>query len=71
VTSLDEVTHVLLSDGWHAVADQSFGLDFTPEAIWRGGFVFRDDVPFTPESAVVSGPLASVIAVRTTTPCRR
>ena len=33
---VDDITHVLLADGWHTVHDASFGID-SYELIWREG----------------------------------
>jgi hypothetical protein len=33
---VDDITHVLLADGWHTVHDASFGID-SYEFIWREG----------------------------------
>jgi hypothetical protein len=35
-TDLDEVTEVLLTDGWHYVQEQSFML-YTYEYVWQRG----------------------------------
>lgn len=66
---IDQITAVLLPDGWHPVADQSFDLDDAYWQVLRGGeekpaagFVFRK-----PGGGWVAGPLASVLAVRTNT----
>lgn len=71
----DMVTEVLLADGWHTVADDSFTIDayefhWNDQLLLRGGQV--DGVPstgfaFTDEHKgdVITGPLTSVLAVRT------
>lgn len=72
--NVDLVTEVLLADGWHAVADDSFTLDsyefhWNDQLLLRGGQV--DGVPSTGfffiehMGDVVTGPLTSVLAVRT------
>jgi hypothetical protein len=33
---VDDITHVLLADGWHTVHDASFGID-SYEFMWREG----------------------------------
>jgi hypothetical protein len=33
---VDDITHVLVADGWHTIHDASFGID-SYEFIWRGG----------------------------------
>ena len=38
---VDDITHVLLADGWHEVHDASFGTD-SYEFMWREG---TDDSP--------------------------
>ncbi|RSM73470.1 hypothetical protein DMH04_41400 [Kibdelosporangium aridum] len=69
---VDEITAVLLADGWHTVANKSFTLD-SYEFVWRdstmhgggqsgvcsAGFEFTDD-----SGAMLSGPLTAVLAVR-------
>jgi hypothetical protein len=71
---LDDVTAVLLADGWHEVAGESFTLD-AYEFMWRGqsahsggssgvcstGFAFK-----TPAGEHLAGPLTAVLAVRQT-----
>lgn len=68
----DAVTSVLLADGWHNVADQSFDLD-SYEYVWgerivhgggnygicATGFTFTTNAGIT-----LSGPLTSLLAVR-------
>jgi hypothetical protein len=72
----DDITHVLLADGWHIVDDESFGLD-SYEFMWREGMGDRPmlgggqekHVPATGFSFIegeetISGPLTSVLAVK-------
>ncbi len=74
---IDRITAVLLADGWHAVADYSFTID-AYEYLWgaadrepvllggqdrhitASGFQFRST-----GNDLISGPLTSVLAVRT------
>ncbi|MEN4399657.1 hypothetical protein A5768_08265 [Mycolicibacterium fortuitum] len=70
----DDVTAVLLADGWHDVSNSSFDID-SYEYIWEDDLVFgggRD--PLIPASGFsfsdalgrrIAGPLTSVLAVRT------
>ena len=69
----DRITDVLLADGWHIVAGESFDLDsyeFVCEEhlvhaggreplVPATGFTFTDDV-----GARISGPLTAILAVR-------
>ena len=68
---VNRVEKVLLADGWHHVAEQSFDLDayeFVDEGvtvhgggatgITATGYVFR-----TQKGAVIAGPLTAVLAV--------
>lgn len=69
---VDKVNAVLLADGWHKVADQSFDLDayeyiHGSATIHKGGqggvtstgFRFKDDGNY-----VMYGPLTAILAVR-------
>ncbi len=72
---VDEVTEVLLADGWHTVSDKSFELD-AYEYTWSGevahgggssgvcatGFAFREDWATPPR--LMAGPLTAILAVR-------
>jgi len=71
---VSDVTHVLLADGWHAVADNSFWLDAyefldlpipgtSPDLMYGNGtgFLFED----AEGGGLVMGPIASVLAVKT------
>ena len=74
---VDKVTHVLLSDGWHEVIDESFTLD-AYEYVWNvehpGGStqsqpylglqVAGFEFKDGPEGTWLAGPLTSIIAVR-------
>lgn len=70
---VDDVTSVLLADGWHTVTDQSFTLD-SYEFVWQGalqlgggqcegvpstGFEFRGS-----DGKIWAGPLTSILAVK-------
>lgn len=70
---VDRVSDVLLADGWHTVANNSFAID-SYEFLWNGdlmlgggqdklvpaaGFSFTDT-----QLGTISGPLTSVLAVR-------
>ena len=64
-----QVFGVLLADGWHTVADQSFDLD--AYEYWQGGHMMqKEGVPATgakwtePDGTMVVCPLISVLAVR-------
>jgi hypothetical protein len=70
---LDDVTAVLLSDGWHQVANSSFAID-AYEYVFQGdtthgggaggitssGYTFKEM-----DGTWLSGPLTAVLAVRT------
>lgn len=72
---VDDVTAVLLADGWHTVANKSFALD-SYEYVWgaddqvmHGGgnsAICATGFTFTTEngSTMVAGPLTAVLAVR-------
>lgn len=70
---LDDVTEVLLSDGWHPVAGRTFYLD-SYEFKWDAEFVLSggqcDHVPSTGFSFEtdggqrISGPLTAVLAIK-------
>lgn len=70
---VDEVTAVLLADGWHTVVDESFTLD-AYEFHWQGQLLVGggtvQGVPSTgfefhgPDGQVWVGPLTSVLAIR-------
>jgi len=69
----DRITDVLLADGWHMVAGESFDLDSyeyvceeqlvhaggRDRLITATGFTFTDDT-----GAQISGPLTAILAVR-------
>ena len=66
-----QVSGVLLADGWHTVAEQSFDLD--AYEYWHGGHMRqKEGVPATgakwrePDGTMVVCPLVSVLAVRLT-----
>jgi len=70
---VDQVGAVLLIDGWHTVADDSFSIDayeyhYCDQMLLRGGQV--DGVPSTgftfidSTGSCITGPLTSVLAVR-------
>ena len=69
---VDKVSAVLLADGWHKMADQSFDLDayeyvHGSETIHKGGqadvtstgFTLKDDGGY-----IMYGPLTAILAVR-------
>lgn len=72
----DDVTAVLLADGWHTVADNSFYTDAYEYAdgdritvgggsvpgVPSTGFLFRDE-----SGEYLSGPLSSILAVKQST----
>jgi hypothetical protein len=75
---VDNVTHVLLADGWHTVSDESFALD-SYEFLWRKGMGEygppllgggdEDLIPargfsFSEGNTTLYGPLTSVLAVK-------
>lgn len=68
----DDITHVLLADGWLEVADQSFDIDsyeykWHDELVHGGGWSGICDAGFvftTPGKTKVAGPLTSILAVR-------
>jgi hypothetical protein len=74
---VDNITHVLLADGWHEVQDASFGID-SYEFMSRQGMgnspmlgggqekhVAASGFSFTEGDHILSGPLTSVLAVKT------
>jgi hypothetical protein len=89
---VDDITHVLLADGWHEVSDASFGTDSyefmrregTGDSPILGGGQEKQDIAaaghrgstsrehiaaagfsFTEGDHILSGPLTSVLAVKT------
>ena len=74
---IDEVSEVLLADGWHAVLDESFYVDAyeilgdTRPSKMRvdyshgAGFAFKETLPKSGEVVWTKGPMESVIAMRT------
>jgi hypothetical protein len=62
----DVVVAVLLADGWHEVADETFIVDsigFVCEEVfrcWEPGFMFTDT-----EGRWLHGPMSSILAVHT------
>jgi hypothetical protein len=58
---VDNITHVLLADGWHEVHDASFGTD-SYEFVRREGA--GAGFSFTEGDHVLCGPLTSVLAIR-------
>jgi hypothetical protein len=74
---VDNITHVLLADGWHEVHDTSFAID-SYEFMWRQGMgdkpmlgggqekhVAAAGFSFAESDHTLSGPLTSVLAVKT------
>jgi hypothetical protein len=74
---VDKVTEVLLADGWHTVADESFDLDSYEyhhgELLLHGGgsggicatgFTFIEDVGYATPPRRIAGPLTAILAVR-------
>ena len=69
---IDNVTAVLLADGWHKVARESFDMDafeFVHEerTVHGGGECGVSATGFsfwTPDDDLVSGPVTSIVAVR-------
>jgi hypothetical protein len=64
---VSRVKAVLLSDGWHKVAGNSFTLEphlvswrsGEREAVWQAGFAFMGE-----DGHLIAGPLASIIALK-------
>jgi len=68
---LDDVTDVLLADGWHPVADRSFTVnayewswsgwpeDFTAQGPVSLGFAFREDA-----KTELVGPITAILAIK-------
>ncbi len=63
---VDNVSAVLLADGWHTVADQSFEID-AYEFMWQGDLLYNANAGFAfteTDGAVVMGPMTAILAVR-------
>lgn len=80
---VDRITAVLLPDGWHTVADQSFTIDayeylwnppgtrHDPDVLHGGGQsgVCASGFAFrSPDESTIAGPLTAIAAVRTDRP---
>ncbi len=69
---VDDVTSVLLADGWHKVPNKSFNLD-SFEFLWAGDLIYggggsgvcATGFSFESEDGTISGPLTAVLAVKT------
>lgn len=66
---LDDVTAVLLADGWHGVLGQSFVVD-AYEYVWRaeqhgpGGLGYSFDTDINGTLCTLAGPITAVLAVQ-------
>jgi len=68
---VDRVSHVLLSDGWHVVVDNSFSIDayefISKQTSVHGGGqsgVCASGFTFKSHEGNFAGPLTSIIAIR-------
>jgi hypothetical protein len=71
---IDKVYDVLLADGWHRVADNSFEISKGPDIRFGGdnsvGFMFTEHVSAASaihnggEKTTIKGPVSSILAVR-------